>query len=118
MSGDQLGLNIGIRKTVALLQAAGFNTCDSGDGETHDHDCDRESGYVSMTVEPLKLVSETVRLHNVLRAAGVKVLPIGFGDGPWIQGTLDPVNMIAVLDVDRVHDRLLAVLQGGDTAGV
>ena len=44
-------LNPGIRQTVQLLRDHGFETCDSGDGETHDRACDRPHGYVVMTID-------------------------------------------------------------------
>lgn len=66
-------LNPGIRRTVALLRARGFRTCDSGDGETRDHPCDREDGYVVVEVEPKRLAEEADRLASVLQGAGVRV---------------------------------------------
>jgi hypothetical protein len=39
-------INPGIARTVALINSWGFATCDSGDGKTHDHPCDREGPYV------------------------------------------------------------------------
>jgi hypothetical protein len=39
-----MNLNPGIAKTVALLNWMGYRTTDSGDGETHDHECDRDVG--------------------------------------------------------------------------
>lgn len=103
-------LNPGIRRTVALLRARGFRTCDSGDGETHDHACDREDGYVVVQVEPARLVDEADRLAEVLQGAGVRVTPRQLEpiDGvTHIQASYCPVDRIGLVDVSPIHDRQL-----------
>jgi len=46
------GLNPGIRRLVVWLRANGFDTCDSGDGQTHDHACDRSCGAIQASYDP------------------------------------------------------------------
>jgi len=64
-------INPGILKTVLTLRQWGFNTCDSGDGETHDFACDRDHPYVVINVPADQLVSESRRLFQLLLEAGV-----------------------------------------------
>lgn len=72
-----LDINPGILKTVQWLQSHGFKTCDSGDGETHDHECDLPIPYVHMMVEvPSLLVYEADRLATLLLFEhAIEVLP-------------------------------------------
>lgn len=107
-------LNPGIQKVVTLLNEHGFKTCDSGDGETHEHACDRPYGYVVIQTSADILVNESVRLMLLLRENGVLVEPIGLNadhpDGPigtCIQANYDPVNGLALIDVQNIHDRML-----------
>jgi hypothetical protein len=113
-------LNPGIRRTVGLLWAHGFQTCDSGDGETREYECDREYGYVVIVVAPEELIAETRRLVVLLKQHGVAVLVIGTGyatpdatgptGGVWIQASYDPAeepDAPAVIDVSFIHDRML-----------
>lgn len=60
-------LNAGIRDTVIFLRANGFDTRDSGDGQTADHKCDLPVPYVHIAVEPHRLAAETLRLMNLLK---------------------------------------------------
>ena len=67
-------LNPGIRKTVAWLVSQGFETCDSGDGETHEFECDQPQPYVTMLVPACLLVSEAKRLMYRLKTQhGIEV---------------------------------------------
>jgi hypothetical protein len=101
-------LNPGIRRTVAWLNENGFATCDSGDGETHDHACDREEPYVVVQVTPPSaLTLDADRLRKLLTERGIKVVPVGIDGGTWVQATYDPSNRIAFIDVSHIHDRLL-----------
>ena len=99
-------LNPGIRKTVELLQSNGFATCDSGDGKTHDFECDRDGAYVCIECDPERLVHECRRLKLVLAQAGVSTEPIG-SDGPSVQGSFDPANGTAVIELMGVDDSML-----------
>lgn len=69
-------LNPGIVETVRWLRANGFDTCDSGDGETHQFECDYECPYVHMRCAPDKLVSEANRLMDLLAARGINFQPM------------------------------------------
>lgn len=66
-------INPGILKTVQFLNANGFKTTDSGDGETHDFECDMPFPYVHIEVNPYELISESQRLFWLLAAEGVAV---------------------------------------------
>jgi hypothetical protein len=100
-------MNPGIVKLVALLQANGFSTTDSGDGETHEFECDRDYGYVVITVEPTKMVEESDRLCAVLAQYGITVVEISEQEAPCIQASYDPVTKSAFIDLMYVHDKLL-----------
>jgi len=99
-------LNPGIRLTVAALSAAGFETCDSGDGETHQEECDREGSYVVIKSTSRDLTAEAADLVLFLRHNGIEVVQIGC-DGVQIQATYDPVDDTAIIDVSGIHDSLL-----------
>lgn len=99
-------LNPGIRLTVVALNAAGFETCDSGDGETHQHECDREESYVVIKSNGRTLTSDAVDLVQFLRHNGIDVVEVGC-EGVQVQANYDPVNDIAFIDVSGIHDRLL-----------
>ena len=112
-------LNPGIREWVQRLNEAGFRTCDSGDGETHDHACDREWGYVTMIVEdPGALVEEAQRLVALLQSWGVAIAPMTM-EGPtkggvYVQASYSPrpLDGIAFIDVQGCHDRMLGSRMG------
>ena len=110
-------LNPGIRRIVALLNEAGFATTDSGDGETHDFECDRDYGYVSIVVDRANLASEADRVAALLTGHGVQPtnMAVAAKDTPvrppeghcWIQANYSPVDGVAIVDVQYVHDRML-----------
>jgi hypothetical protein len=108
-------LNPGIVRTVAALVDAGFHTSDSGDGETHDYDCDREYGYVVCIVpDPVDAVSESHRLATVLTGLGLVVVPRSLVPPPdgqvTVEASYSPSDGIAIIDVSYVHDRMLTEL--------
>lgn len=110
MTVDPEGLNPGIRRLVAGLNAAGWPTCDSGDGQTHDHSCDRDHAYVVIALPPHRaahLIEEAEAVAAWLRERGVHPTAIG-GDGPCIQASYDPGNSRAFIDVMNVRDAMLA----------
>ena len=95
-----------------MLADAGFITVDSGDGETHDYECDREHGYVVCIVaDPLDLVAEARRLAQVVTAAGLVVVPSAMEDPAvghvTIEGSYSPADDISILNLAHVHDRML-----------
>lgn len=100
-------LNPGVRALVAFLRANGFETCDSGDGVTHDYECDRDHAYVVSTVPAAKLVAEADRLIALLAAVGIEVLPAAMENTPCIQASYDPANCVAFVDLMHVTDDML-----------
>jgi hypothetical protein len=102
-------MNPGITKTVALLNAHGFDTCDSGDGETHDYSCDRERGYVVVRLrsdQPLEASADSVAA--LLKAHGAPVgEPVSDSGGVIIQANYCPHDGIRLIDVEGIHDRML-----------
>jgi hypothetical protein len=62
-------INPGIVKLVAMLQAHGFNTTDSGDGVTNVPlmECVLETPHVFMKVDPDKMIAESNRLYELMR---------------------------------------------------
>ena len=73
-------LNPGIRHTVQTLRKWGFDTRDSGDGSTHQFECDLPHPYVHIITPPATMASETDRLIGLLKSAG-----INFADCPHPQ---------------------------------
>jgi hypothetical protein len=107
-------LNPGIVRLVQLLNDNGFETCDSGDGETHDFSCDRPYPYVCMKVVPSLAVKQAKKLHLLLQKQGLQVVSQteAFSasespSGPCIQLSYDPCDDIAILDLMGVKDSML-----------
>lgn len=103
------GLDPGICKIVSLLRANGFNTCDSGDGESKEYE-HRDEGHVTIKCEPGTLLSESRRIVTVLKNAGVilgPVLPERIEGISHIQAMYCPIDEIALIDVSPIHDRQL-----------
>lgn len=69
-------INPGILATVEWLNRHGFRTTDSGDGDTHDHECDQPVPYVHMQVYEELLVAEANRLKHLLAGLGIHVQPM------------------------------------------
>jgi hypothetical protein len=97
-------INPGIRKTVEWLRSHGFNTCDSGDGETHDHECDLPVPYVHMLVDdPDTLTSEANRLVGLLKKQGVEIVPEdGTGLARVVHAAYDAGNQVATISLFNV----------------
>jgi len=100
-------INPGIRRIVALLNEAGWETCDSGDGETRRCACDRDVGYVvvKLDLDRFDLEVATVDVYEFLRTHGIV-----FGHGPGealISGSYSPIDGLALVNVHGVHDRML-----------
>lgn len=102
-------INPGIRRTVEWLNANGFKTCDSGDGATHEFECDRPCAYVVIRVVPEVLITETARLAELLRSRGVEVGDLNEeGTTPFIQGAYVPGSAAeATIDMQNVDDAML-----------
>ena len=110
---DLASLNPGIRFTVAMLRSHGFNTVDSGDGKTHEFECDQSIPYVHIQVHPYTaLVEEADRLCRLLRDRGVSFADATFDAegnlvGPHIEAHYSPADGIATISVSNVDDALL-----------
>lgn len=112
LTSDQISkVNPGIRRTVQTLRSWGFETCDSGDGETHDYECDMPVPYVHIKCpHPLTLVGEAMRLHERLKLAGIDFSsppnpqfdPEGFERHPSIEASYSPVDGHAFITLTNV----------------
>ncbi len=102
-------LNPGIRRTVAWLNGKGWTTTDSGDGETHDFECDRPNAYVVIRLkDPETLAVEAHRLLVALREEqGINLEAVNDDGRPCLQASYDPANGLALLDLMNVSDKLL-----------
>lgn len=98
------GINPGIRNVVEWLQGLGFETVDSGDGETHDFECDRPEPYVVIQTLPHRLVDDARRLRACLQARGIELEPQGPTPGvPVAQANYCPVSGTAFIDLTGVR---------------
>lgn len=96
-------LNPKIKATVEWLRQNGFNTTDSGDGETHDFECDQNIPYVHMVVKPEVLIYETRRLVNWLTEKGVKLEPQNeTGKAQTVEACFSPLDGIATISLYNV----------------
>lgn len=101
-------LNPGIRELVRRLNVAGFDTCDSGDGETHDYECDRDYPYVVIKLsagQPLVASCQVVSM--LVSSWGVRLRPQSLEGTPHIQGTYDPADGSSFIDLCNVTDSML-----------
>lgn len=102
----EIPINPGIVKTVAALNAAGFETTDSGDGETHAAECDRDYGYVVVLVRNQdNLIPVSHQVAAELKRLGVP-LDTGDGSGVSVQAMYSPLDRVATVDVAPIHDRM------------
>jgi len=103
------GLSPGIRDLVIMLNEAGFETTDSGDGSNHAQGmaCAPEHPMVAILVRPEGMVSESRRLKSLIEQHGLnfeearKVQDCADGSfdigWPDIQASYSPVDDVAVL---------------------
>lgn len=99
-------LNPGIVKTVEWLREQGFNTVDSGDGETHEFECDLPMPYVHMRVEDVgQMAAEAQRLERTLRLQkGVNTGPCNEdGTAPCIEAHYNPADGYAIISLYNVR---------------
>lgn len=116
-------LNPGIRQTVRWLRQLGFDTTDSGDGKTHEHECDRDCAYVTIRVDPENMAAECKRLSRELQRLGCDLtyhynrIGEAYEAGedyeelkvPFLQANYSPVDDEAILDLVNVDDAFLFV---------
>ena len=69
-------MNPGIEHFVNLLNELQFKTTDSGDGRTHEFECDRAYPYTVVLVTPDTLLKEAVNLLDTLRNLGFYPVPV------------------------------------------
>lgn len=94
-------INFGVRRLVKLLQKAGLRTTDSGDGYP----------YVVIACDnPYNLPSLCDHLRNLLRDWHKVDIPArGSNEGaPSIQGSYDPGNGVAIIELIGVRDEDLS----------
>ena len=106
-------VNPGVRRLVALLRANGFDTADSGDGQTREFECDPGYPYVHMVVrDPYQMITEADRLMVLLHGWGVEVEGLDEdGSCQNIDASYDPkrtdakavIALINVVDADLVN---------------
>lgn len=103
-------LNPGIRHTVKTLREWGCDTCDSGDGRTHDHACDQPFPYVHISVHPMHLVANSITLYARLTGLGINFDnapnpqddPEGYAKHPTIEASYSPVDGHAFITLTNV----------------
>jgi hypothetical protein len=101
-------LNPGIVKMVELINSMGFRTTDSGDGETHDHECDRDVGYVVVVLRADQKLHESAdTIARKLMERGVKLATPGSAEGTLIHSSYSPNDGVRLVDIHNVHDRML-----------
>jgi len=101
-------LNPNICKVVALLRANGFDTMDSGDGQTHDYECDLPIPYVHSRVDSGAMAREADRMQALFEAEGIAFNGIDEdGNGVSVEATYSSVDGIATVSLFGVHDGML-----------
>lgn len=106
MSNVPESINPGIKQFVTWLNDKGFTTIDSGDGETEDYECDRDTPYVVIEVHARSMITMSNTLLTCIQVElGLEVSPVGEGSIS-IQASYDPVNEIGVIEVYGVNDAI------------
>lgn len=104
-------LNPGIHKLVKLLHENHFATTDSGDGKTHEYECDRPYGYVVVKCRPNSIAHTTDELAALLKANGISLGTYesldGLPTGTVITATYSPGDEYAYIDVSYIYDTML-----------
>lgn len=104
-------LDPGIRETVRWLRGLGYETTDSGDGETKSEEHRSVDGpHVFMRVDHRSVASDADLLFLSLRHAGIHAT-----EG-MVQATYDPGSAVQVLALFGVDDAMLAAARGKDGA--
>ena len=106
---DYESLNPGVRGAVRLLHQWGFETCDSGDGMTGDHECDREGAYIVIVSTPETLAWDADRLKERLEGIEIDVTPQG-QPGPSVQANYCPADYMALIDLHDLSDVELSLM--------
>lgn len=93
---DIESLNPGIRVTVRRLRELGFDTIDSGDGKTHEFECDQDMPYVHIRVEPCDMLVEAHRLADAVKHIA----------GATVEASYSPADKVALLHLFGVSDEV------------
>lgn len=106
---DYTKLNPGIQKAVQFLREHGFDTRDSGDGQTHEYECDMPIPYVHIVTEAkVDLALEADRLYLLLKEKGIDfedaVNEEGEMLGPVIEAHYNPHEEIGTISLFNVGD--------------
>ncbi len=121
---DYALIDPGIRETVRRLRDAGFNTSDSGDGQSKFMvmcECERDLDeacehmpdgdtlripHVHMTCDPVDLVQQARHLMCILHVAGIKAEPMSpDGTSVSIEASYNPASPVAILSLFGVNDK-------------
>lgn len=111
-------INPGISRTVEWLQKRGFQTVDSGDGKTHDFDCDLPYPYVHIRVSKQRLIVTADRLKRLVEKRGVYIgepiiasMVVGATEEderkPFISAEYNPARVWQYVTLGNVDDALL-----------
>ncbi len=105
-------LDDGIRETVRLLRRHGFDTTDSGDGDTPQPYEKLSYGHVVVVVGPGELARAACEIGRLMEDHGLAVVPRAPSDPPeghvTIEGSYSPAEGIALVIVSHVLDRMWA----------
>lgn len=105
---DYADLNPGIVETVRYLNDRGFETCDSGDGETHKYECDHPNPYVVvLSNESIGLTATADLVKEAVEALGIEFVVPSSTDTdsyPFIEASYSPVDKTGVVYVGNVRD--------------
>lgn len=101
-------LDPGIRQTVMVLRKHGFNTTDSGDGNSKLIDaCALPYPHVFIQAGG-QVVRESHRLWQFLMTEFHVCIPVINNEGePRIQATYDPANCTGIIELANVDDNWL-----------
>lgn len=105
-------LDPGIRRVVELIQGAGFETTDSGDGQTklaNGWSADEALDYphVFVETESGEMAPAADGVRALLKRNGVDIQAANDDGAPYIQATYDPVTGVAIIAVVGVSDDML-----------
>ena len=114
-------LDPNIRDVVRFCRDLGFETTDSGDGQSKPTDDEWDAGarhpqgvrvldypHVFIVCDPNHVAGQSARLMESLRLRGVDVQPVGPEGGVHIQATFDPACIVpAIIELSGLTDDML-----------
>lgn len=105
----------GVRMLVSLLRQHGFDTTDSGDGQSKEEN-GLDVPHVHIVCHAQLLVYEADRLHRVLAMHGVTIQPIAQEGAPCVQATYDPadVDSTGMVSLFGVNDAMIRPSSGSE----